>query len=139
MNKVFVYGSLKNGYGNHHILNNSKFIGDAVTLEPDFSMISMGRFPGVIYGNKRIRGELYSVNQEVFSYLDRLEGNGHFYKREEIDLLLLDNPNGAKKYKAWMYILVNQKSHFGKGGHKENVLYDDYFTSETWDRSNVRV
>ena len=134
MNKVFVYGSLKKGFGNNRILAHSKFLGKGITLDDSFSMISLGGFPGVIYGTKRVEGELYQVDNEVFESLDRLEGNGHFYQRELIPIILLDNPNGGKNIKAWMYVLVNQKSHFGRGRkeNKDRIGFNDNKKAEYW-------
>ena len=133
-NYVFVYGSLKSGFGNNGFLSNSKLIGAAITLDEDYSMISLGGFPGVIYGKKRIEGEVYQVDEEVFKSLDRLEGNGHFYKRELTETILLDNPGGGKNHKAWIYVLVNQKSHFGSGTHKHRIGFNDYTDAEYWRR-----
>ena len=133
-NYVFVYGSLKSGFGNNRFLSNSKLIGEAITLDEDYHMISLGGFPGVIYGTKRIKGEVYQVDNEVFDSLDRLEGNGHFYKRELTETILLDNPNGGKNHKAWIYVLVNQKSHFGSGTHKHRIGFNDYTDAEYWRR-----
>jgi len=30
--KVFVYGTLKHGYGNHHVLEGSRFVGKGCTV-----------------------------------------------------------------------------------------------------------
>lgn len=77
----FVYGTLKQGHGNNRILQQSstaKFIENAIT-EPNFTMISLGAFPGVIEGgNTAIHGEIWSVeDDETKRRLDSLEG---YYK-----------------------------------------------------------
>ena len=83
-NLVFVYGSLKSGFGNNRLLESSEFIGDALTLASKFDMISLGGFPGVVSGGqKRISGEVYSVSDDTLSRLDVLESNGSFYTREK--------------------------------------------------------
>lgn len=71
----FVYGTLKEGHGNHRILENCKKVGD-FTTEPEFTMIHLGGFPGVLRdGETAIKGELYEVEDEsVEARLDRLEG-----------------------------------------------------------------
>ena len=105
MNLVFVYGSLKKGFGNHRLLENSKYIAKGVTVSEGFDMGSCGGFPGVTSGGEyRIYGELYEVDDDTFERLDTLEGNGHFYEREEIDIMSISQP-AAKVYTAWMYIL----------------------------------
>ena len=132
MNKVFVYGSLKQGHGNNRFLSNSNFIGKGITLDDDFKMISLGGFPGIIDGNNRIVGELYEIDDEVFQSIDSLEGNGHFYKRELVDIMLLD----GKNYKAWIYILVNQKSHWGLDRPKNNIHYHDHWDAVSWETAS---
>jgi gamma-glutamylcyclotransferase (GGCT)/AIG2-like uncharacterized protein YtfP len=94
--KVFVYGSLKQGYGNHPILGTSELVAQYVT-EPKYTMYSLGAFPAVVLdGETAISGEVYDVNDSVFKALDRLEGYPTFYNRTQID-----TPYG----KAWMYYL----------------------------------
>ena len=84
MNLVFVYGTLKQGYHNHrNLLLGSEFVGRAVT-ESRFDLIDCG-FPVALVpdegGGRRVRGELYWVNDKTLSRLDRLEGEGHMYSR----------------------------------------------------------
>ena len=128
MNKVFVYGSLKQGHGNNRFLSNSNFIGKGITLDNDFKMVSLGGFPGLIYGDSRIVGELYEIDNEVFQSIDRLEGNGHFYKRELIEIMLLN----GKNHKAWIYVLVNQKTHYGMSYSKEKIYYHKNWDAVSW-------
>ena len=87
MTRVFCYGSLKRGFGNHRLLDTSTFVGEAIT-EARYTMIPLGFFPGVIQsGNTSIRGELYDVDEVTLRRLDRLEGHPTFYQRQEIDVL----------------------------------------------------
>lgn len=81
---MFVYGTLKQGYHNHrNLLLGSEFVGRAVT-ESRFDLIDCG-FPVALVpdegGGRRVRGELYWVNDKTLSRLDRLEGEGHMYSR----------------------------------------------------------
>ncbi len=76
MHKVFVYGSLLSGLGNHVLLRDSKLVGNAVT-PPEFVMIDLGAFPGVIHvleGGSPVMGEVYEVDDATMTRLDRLEG-----------------------------------------------------------------
>lgn len=99
---VFVYGSLKSGFGNHSLLEESVFVGNALTKDSAFTMISFGAFPGVmLHGNKRVKGEVYRVNDYTMFMLDKLEGNGFFYTRHIQDFLLED----GTEIKAWIYLL----------------------------------
>lgn len=77
MTKVFVYGSLLSGLGNHPLIESSHFLGKAISPK-EFSMIDLGWFPGIIpaiEGNAvEIVGEVYEVDDSTLQRLDRLEG-----------------------------------------------------------------
>jgi len=106
MNKVFVYGSLLSGLGNHGLLVESTKLGE--TKSPKlFSMVDLGWFPGVILNNDNpieIKGEVYEVDENTLKRLDRLEGfvatNPKFgmYDRLEID---------TEFGKAYIYVYNN--------------------------------
>ena len=99
--KVFVYGSLKRGYGNHqHHLDKSEFLGQAETL-PQYSLFSLGAYPGVIKGGvTSVQGELYGVDKEGLRNLDRLEGHPSYYQREVIE---------TSEGEAWIYLLPEEQ------------------------------
>jgi gamma-glutamylcyclotransferase (GGCT)/AIG2-like uncharacterized protein YtfP len=108
---MFVYGSLKFGYGNHDLIRhgNGVFIGEAVTVDSDLDMLSMSAFPAVYRGgNHQIAGEVYAVGNPCLVSLDRLEGNGHFYTREEV-LVKVHNRFGLGMtdftVPAWIYMV----------------------------------
>lgn len=96
MKKVFVYGSLKQGFGNHRLLEGSKYLGEAVT-KPEFTMYDLGAFPAITRGgSSEIHGEVYEVDDNVFQRLDALEGYPNFYDRMQIE-----TPYGE----AWVYFV----------------------------------
>ena len=92
---VFVYGTLKEGYGNHRCLYDSPKVGDA-TLMGNHRMYSLGGFPGVVRtspeeGGVPITGELYETTPGVvLGSLDSLEGYrpddeaNSFYLRRQV-------------------------------------------------------
>lgn len=84
--KVFVYGSLKRGYGNHALLTDEDFLKEART-KAEYTLVSLGSFPGVLdRGDTAIAGEVYDVSQETLRRLDILEGHPTFYRRTEIEV-----------------------------------------------------
>ena len=96
---VFVYGSLKRGFGNHDVLGDSEFIAKTRTVGRCYNMISLGAFPGVIdKGEYDIEGELYSVDDYTMDALDMLEGEGYLYRRRKVGL--------ASGHTAWIYFLI---------------------------------
>ena len=100
---IAVYGSLRKGFGNHYIVENSKYLGDFQT-KPEFSLYSLGFYPGLkLNGNTSITMEVYEVNDKTAERVDRLEGytpGGHntFY-----DKIPIETPYGE----ASVYIYVN--------------------------------
>ncbi len=85
---VFVYGTLKAGHGNHRLLETSKFLGEATTL-PRYRLYDCGHFPCLVDAGTdgcAIQGEVYEVDYEVLTDLDRLEGVPRHYQRKEIKL-----------------------------------------------------
>ena len=100
---VFVYGSLKRGFGNHYFLHNAKFCGITETVDSAFRMHSMGAFPAVTETSEKgyhITGELYEVDADTMRELDKLEGNGVFYSRKRVRVYTVEGI-----IEAWMYLL----------------------------------
>lgn len=84
--KVFVYGTLLSGQGNHWFLANARLLRTART-EPHFTFVSLGGFPGMLDGGQQsVAGELYDVDADTLAALDRLEGHPRFYRRTAITL-----------------------------------------------------
>lgn len=93
---VAVYGSLKQGFGNHRLLEGSKLLGHTET-RPEWTMYNLGAFPALMKGgNTQIFIEVYEVSDETFEDLDCLEGYPKFYTREVID---------TKYGDAWIYFI----------------------------------
>jgi len=98
---LFVYGTLKRGHYNHHFLERAQFVDEAATFEPHWHMYSMGAFPVVVNGSRKIPGELYLCKYaNTLRDVDRLEGNPFMYCREKI---LVETKSGLL-YEAWMYV-----------------------------------
>lgn len=106
--QVFVYGTLKQGFGNHRLLANSKFIGRCTV--PGV-MLHMGRIPAMVHVYKdntlsekdtlcRVAGEVYEVSWDTLQRLDQLEGVPHLYNRQQIKTEL-----GT----CWVYIWTDYK------------------------------
>lgn len=85
---LFVYGSLKKGFDNHHLLSkHTKRIGKAITMSK-FGMFedSFGNYPYLIpVPQMRIHGELYGIQRkELLEKLDKFEGYPEYYERKKI-------------------------------------------------------
>ena len=76
MQKIFVYGSLLSGMGNHVIIEKAKKLGTCKS-PIGFEMIDLGYFPGALHTgnlNSSLIGEVYEVDDYTFSRVNMLEG-----------------------------------------------------------------
>ena len=117
---VFVYGRLKIGCGNHHLLEDQKLIwenaetvfqyemlcrGCPMVIEPQTAKERVfGKFDGEVETEKTgfVLGELYEVDHDcLVNALDILEGHPNFYERRLAPILNGNNRNEVKM--AWVY------------------------------------
>lgn len=114
--KVFVYGTLREGRGNHPLLGGAKKIADGA-VEGDLFLA--GGLPMAVKGDGRIVGELYRVSRETLADLDMLEGHPRWYCREEVNVISYEDeneepiPHGAATTRvfenqqiAWCYFMT---------------------------------
>lgn len=83
---LFVYGSLKSGFCNNKLLQNSFFVCPAKT-HPFYRMYGCGNFPALVKeaNGVAIEGELWNIKKKLFRILDDFEGvNITLYRREVI-------------------------------------------------------
>ena len=99
---VFVYGTLKPGGRNNHIVKNSIYLGIGFS-EPGWELYSHEAFPAAVPTKEftGIKGVLFQVNQEVFNRLDQLEGYPRLYDRKEI----LTLSYAGTERKAFIYFM----------------------------------
>jgi gamma-glutamylcyclotransferase (GGCT)/AIG2-like uncharacterized protein YtfP len=80
---LFVYGDLRDGQAQHHLLEGSKFLGKAHTPPGYLVIESTGRDAMIPQGSDPVRGELYDVPPKVLSAIDTYEDP---YRRRPINL-----------------------------------------------------
>ena len=89
MTRIFVYGTLKRGGGNHAYLAGQQFLGPART-PPGFTLFSLGDYPGMVRApddTAGVAGELWAVDVGCLLRLDELEGVAEkLYERVAIRL-----------------------------------------------------
>jgi len=100
MHRVFVYGTLKRGFRNHHFLERARFVGEAHTVAA-YRMLD-GRFPVLRdSGPDRspVSGEVYEIDAPTLIALDDLESvSTGMYDRIEIDVVLSERTSRAFIY-----------------------------------------
>ena len=113
---VAVYGTLKQRFGNHALLEDALFVGEGKTKDRYPLVIRESGLPFLL--KKRNKGhqvyvELYLVDTPTLSKLDILEGHPAWYKREKVPIIMPDNEN--EPVDAWVY--------FGPKEYDENQGY----------------
>lgn len=130
---VFVYGTLRRGFHNHHLLKGLPYLGSGYTTVEKYELrdAGQGSFPvafekGIKQKSKKrnqnvgkIRGEIFAVDPKTLLSLDRLENNGGMYTRS-LQYVFLEEQRMSDKstvrpsIKAWMY-LGNETYWQGRG------------------------
>ena len=117
---VFVYGTLKKGFGNHTLLASSKFLGTDVVK--DHTLIQSPGFPYMVESKgSQARGEVYEVDERIVRYLDALEGYPVHYQKKEIQT--------EEGRKVFTYYLDPKK--WDEGVRIQRMI-DRYGTGEAW-------
>ncbi len=99
---LFVYGSLREGQGNHYHLDGGRLI--ARTQVEGYRMFSLGGFPGIqALEGAIIEGEVYEIDDTILARCDRLEGHPNFYERTLVPF------NGAM---MWVYVYAGDARQF---------------------------
>ncbi|MBF0266559.1 MAG: gamma-glutamylcyclotransferase [Gammaproteobacteria bacterium] len=100
---IFIYGTLLKGMSRNHVLEQSEFVGYAITRG---LIYDLGSYPALTAGDNTVCGELYEVTDEVLATLDNIEGyyeaepENSLYIREEISISSL---NDGQEYTALTY------------------------------------
>jgi len=104
---VAVYGTLKEGLGNHRYLESSKKIANVVTRLPYRLCAEENSLPYLITGTHadghNVNMELYEVSTPALKSIDGLEGHPDFYERTKITVC--ENLNDKSSYSAWVYFV----------------------------------
>lgn len=86
---LFVYGSLKKDFSNHHLLNKAGFIKTCKTKDK-FTMLDFGEYPALIEKpSYTIEGELYEIDDndlKTQKEIDELEEYPALYDKKIIQL-----------------------------------------------------
>jgi gamma-glutamylcyclotransferase (GGCT)/AIG2-like uncharacterized protein YtfP len=100
--RLWVYGTLLSGEGNHRRLGASRLLGVHRT-EPRYTLVSLGAFPALLEGGETsVLGEVYEVDGATLAGVDEFEGHPHFYRRSNVVLLGGESAHG--------YVLVRVRN-----------------------------
>lgn len=90
--KLFVYGTLQRGFGNHRRLADAQFISSGTSVKP-YVLFNCG-FPMAVPFTEAqdthpllpITGEVFEVTEKQLNSCDQLEGHPRWYKRDTIQI-----------------------------------------------------
>jgi len=89
---TFVYGTLKTGQPNHHVMRSigALYVGEAITLDK-FPLIvgTKAKLPFLLYHpghGQRVNGEMYILTDAMLEMLDEFEEHPVIYEREPISV-----------------------------------------------------
>lgn len=95
---LFVYGTLKRGLRNHHLMAGQRFVAEAVT-EPRYRVVDLGPYPGLVNDPARglaVRGELWVIDADCLAALDAFEGVPELFARGPV--VVADAGQGGPVY-----------------------------------------
>ena len=93
MYKVFTYGTLMNGQRNHHYVEDSTYLGDAVLEGYGLYDTGCGYPAAVMMQNRKVCGEVYEVDEAAKNAMDVLEDVGCLYDCKTVSVTM----NGQKE------------------------------------------
>jgi len=85
---LFVYGTLKHGQRNHHLLAGQEYLGEVQTAAY-YRLVDCGAYPGLVEDHlegRSIQGEVYLIDEAMMHRLDILEGAPSLFKLQPIEL-----------------------------------------------------
>lgn len=102
---VFVYGTLRKGYRNHHLLAEARDLGPARSVA--LYALYLDDYPYLVKGHSvcRVAGELYAVDEAGLAKLDLLEEHPVWYCRE---MIAVEDQRG-RRHRAWVYFYPRPK------------------------------
>ncbi len=108
MGRLFVYGSLKEGFPNFHVNRGQRVAGTFSTVKPQELWLVQGQLPALLPysgAGHRVRGQVFEVTAAELAVMDELErvGQPGGYRRDSIDVVL-DDDAAAVPFTAQVYL-----------------------------------
>jgi gamma-glutamylaminecyclotransferase len=103
---IFAYGTLRQGFHNHHYVRDSLFLGAATTCK-QYAMYVAEGIPYLMVEEARyhILGEVFRVDAAMLAALDKLEEHPRVYCRQETTVAMED----GRQMLAQVYFARNRQ------------------------------
>ncbi|MBI5211902.1 MAG: gamma-glutamylcyclotransferase [Nitrospirae bacterium] len=103
MHNLFIHGTLRRGCSNNKLLSGADFIGCAETTQ-DYALFMVDKKPLITKRPvSKIKGDVYSMTEDMLTMVDRLKGHPRINKRELVSVKLED----GKTIEAWLYFHIH--------------------------------
>ncbi len=129
---VFIYGSLKKGFSNHHMMDNAKYKYTAKTKKR-YGMFQElnANYPYLIKQSANhyhhVQGEVYEVDcSTTLKQLDKFEDAPDYYEREIVDIEIVD----GSIQKAQVYFMKELKVPLNQTPLKEWKEDDSFYLKQ---------
>mgnify|MGYP005853496633 CR=1 FL=1 len=96
---VFVYGTLRRGFSNHHFMRGARFLGGAATRERYAMYVEDCPYLVQEEALYQVAGEVHEVSEAMLLTLDALEEHPTVYERRRIPVAL----DSGREIEAWCY------------------------------------
>jgi len=113
---VFVYGTLRKGEDNHHLLAGSERIAVQCYMEGNLYDTKLGYPAMTLAPGKKVYGELYSVSEAKLRQLDELEDyygedrNNEYWRVVRPVYTDTDTDTDMSARSAFVYIYLNEQA-----------------------------
>lgn len=112
---LFVYGSLRIGGSLHKLVNGLRFRGYGLLMNAE--LFDLGEYPGVVYGNGLVLGELYEYwFEDEISDIDYVESIDDIYVRVLAKVCI--STDCLHSTYAWVYFYPRREGH--------TIMHGDY-------------
>ena len=133
---VFVYGTLKREFANHHLLVDSIYLGVSYTLRRFTLAMDKYHIPYMIdIANTRIRGELYQVDPSCLAKLDKFENVPKYYYRQKIVV----RDRYQTLWTCWSYLQDSIRLPLRIIGNYTKRLHSGYVPIQSRDPSHTSI
>lgn len=105
--RLFVYGTLQPGFGNHRRIGRFVRASQAACVT-EFELVDLGAYPAMVPGQGAVRGVLLDVEPAALEIADRIEGYAAdravcLYLRQRVTVHLAD----GRSVEAWTYVFAD--------------------------------
>lgn len=123
MHIVFVYGTLRKGESNHHVIDGATLLEECSWTSGELYDTGAG-YPAMFESSDRVvYGEIYEVDDTYLSRIDVLEGFQEGRRANLYDRVIQTVHSKEETYDAITYIMKTRVSSFGRIDSGDWVKY----------------